>query len=530
MGSTLVAHGATWDFHPRQTRESFQAAYEKNPIIAERDYAANPPKSIQSALPDPDVVDRKVNTKRKNPVKTDGSFEEWFKGDPVKEYYLHIDLSKSNDATGMGMCHFEMDEGKVVMDLIHNIDPSSTWELSFERIYQLILQLKELGFNLKLVTFDTWQSYHMVERLQNHDIEAGFYSVDKGTQAYDTLISTLLLGNLDYYFQERFVTELKHIKLIGGTKYDHEKKRSKDTSDGVAGCVTKCVLANSGLALRDKEVEAILHEDTFLNLQEDEGMGIWTLGDSGLDRQEQRRKRVLRLDGSETELLIVLGWHDTENDKLRVDEYLVWRDFTNKRGLSYFTSFMETLMKTVTIPVISTNDMVPMEIIQFLQESGAQVSSPLAAGGTRYRRKRFARTQKVNDFTIRRLVSVIKKGNITVPSNDALVKDLKHISTENQKNRFYAGALAGWVEYATKEISFGTTNIGLPKARVGVSTTAGSIANRLGGSKVPVSKRTKDEISGVRERYRNTSYDNSKNKARPTDGRRAFPRSLRGGR
>lgn len=526
IGSTLVAHGATWDFHPGRTRASFQEAYDRNPITAERDYAANPPKSIQSALPDPDVVDRMINKERRTPMRPDGSFEPWFKGNQSREYYLHIDMSKSNDATGMGMAHFEMEEGKVVVDLIHNIDPDKTWELSFERVYQFVLSLKELGFNVK-VTFDTWQSYYMVERLQNHNIPADFYSVDKGTQAYDTLISTLLMGQLDYYYHERFVTELKHIKLIGGTKYDHEKKRSKDTSDGVAGAVAKCVLANSGLALKDDDVEKVLHEDVLLNLKNDESLGVWHFEDTSLSKEEKLRKRVLRLDASDTELIMCLGWHDKVNDKLKVDEFLVWQEFTNQRGLSHFNVFIDRLLATCTLMVVSTNDLVPVEIIHHLQEMGVNVASPLSVGGVRYRKSRFTKTQKVTDFSIRMLVGLIKKGNITLPAVPQLIKDLKHISTENQKNRFYAGALAGWAEYATKEVSFGTSSVSLPRSMMARPETTGSIADRLSGNQAPVKANSRDEIRSMRTKYQGGSYDNNKTPS-AVGARRAFPRSVKG--
>ena len=103
-GSTLVAHGATWDFRPDQEKEDYADAYAKNPIHAERDYGANPPQSVQAALHDATLVERLFNKDRISPIDEDGGFHEWFKGDPTTEYFLHIDMSKERDDTGMGMC------------------------------------------------------------------------------------------------------------------------------------------------------------------------------------------------------------------------------------------------------------------------------------------------------------------------------------------------------------------------------------------------------------------------------------------
>ena len=171
-------------------------------------------------------------------------------------------MSMSTDDTGMSICHYDLVNDKYVVDLIHTINKTKDWKLSFERIFHIVLTLKEsLGFNFAKVTFDSWQSYSTIERLSNKGVPAGLYSVDRGTEAYDTLIETMLLNQLDYYYQARFIEEMKELKLYKGNKYDHPPGGSKDTSDGVAGCVANCVMARVGLSLTTHEVEQALHED-----------------------------------------------------------------------------------------------------------------------------------------------------------------------------------------------------------------------------------------------------------------------------
>jgi len=191
--------------------------------------------------------------------------------------------------------------------------------------------------------------------------------------------------------------------------------------------------------------------------------------------------------------------------------------------------FLDELFRTCAIPVVSTNDMVPMDIITHMQGQGISVSSPLATGGARYKRKRFARTpQKVTDLSIRRLVGIIKKRNISFPAVPQLMKDLKHLSLENQKNRFYVSALAGWTEFAMKEISFGTSNMKMPKGSSTHPSVSNSIASKLGATKMPQNNKTRDDIRSIRERYSRNVYDTGSTKTKRPQGRRALPRSIRG--
>jgi len=505
-GSTIVAHGATWAFNPKKTREDYSGAYKKNPVHAERDFAANPPQSVQSAMHDKSLVEKMVNLDRKSPVSDeDDSWLPWFKGNIHHEYFLHIDMSKERDDTGIGMCHYDLETDRIVVDLIHTLQKTRDWKLSFSRIFQLILELRKLGFRFAKVTFDSWQSFATIERLQNADIPAELYSVDRGTEAYDTLIETILMGQLDYYYQARFIEEMKELKLYKGNKYDHPPNGSKDTSDGVAGCVANCVKARLGMALNSTEVNAATHDDFILDIIEHRdkltGATYHEVGEIKVEVYEKNRKRVARVDAMGDLLITVLGWHDKTNNRLFVDEFLIWEEYTNDFSLDKFQEFIRSLLAKITIDAFSLNGNVPIEIVNFLRNTGRRVSSPLAARTLGSRgSNRVARTAVINDTAIRMMVSQLKKGNLSVPRCDSLAKDLKYMTDDNQKERKFVCALAGWTDFASRETTFGRTGQSMPRP---TAATAAPInpALRNMQSLTPRTRSGVPDIDRIRAKY-----------------------------
>lgn len=535
VGGMLTAHGATWAFRPPGTeksrREDFADEYRKNPVHAERDYAANPPQSVQAALHDVSAVERLANKTRPSPVRDDGGFHDWFRGDPKHEYFMHIDMSKANDPTGMGLCHYDIEADKVVMDLIHTIKPLQDWELSFERIYHLVLTIKEqLGFNLVKVSFDSWQSFYMLERLINAGIQAELYSVDRGTEAYDTLIEVLLTNRLDYYVQAQFLQEFKDLKLYKGNKYDHPPGGSKDTSDGVAGCVAACVKARTGLSLTDAEVEKSVHLDHLLKPQlirnSETGASVYVLENQQLPPYERSRRRVVRIDAVRDVLITVIGWHDKQNNQMFVEEFLVWEEFTSD-SLSALENFISQLISQVAVAAFSLNEIAPVELINFLKSTGRPVSSPLSSRTPGQKGNHVARTAVLNASAIRLAISQIKQGNLTIPHQVQLVKDLKFTTVDNMMARPYLGALAGWTDFASREVNFGRSGQELPKVTLGTPAPLHGVTNQVAANVPNAVRPGSSEVDRIRARY-NTDAKQSPVAAPKQTGNKALPRPVRG--
>lgn len=517
LGSSLIAHGPTWAFKPGSTQEDYADEFSKNESKAQRDFGAQPPKTVQSALHNKQMVELLANKTRVSPILDDGGFAEWFIGDPAFEYYMHIDMSKEHDSTGIGMCHYDLSVDKVIVDLMHHLDPTEQWKLTFERVFQIVMTLHmSLGFRLKKVTFDQWQSAMMIERLTNAGLVAETYSVDRGTEAYDTLIEAILGNRVDYYYQARFVTEMSTLKLYKGTKYDHPPGSSKDLSDAVAGCVTQCIKARTGLQLTDSDLSAALYdgEDLFdiEVIELESGANAYSMPVKILAPADFRHTRVVQIYAVEECMVVLWGWHDKEEDTLRVEKFLVWQDYGNDMALRYLEMLVLNLSQMVRIGGISLNDQVPLELVSYLKSLNLTVSSPLLARVSGSGGRHATRTTVVSATMVRMMLAQLKKNNLSIPRNPLLSKDLKYLTDGNMLQRRYVCALAAWTDFATREMTFGRASKTMPASRSASAPPAHvpSMANsNQVRERVQASPyyRPGDEIGAIRQRY-NTVYSN----------------------
>lgn len=518
VGSTLVAHGSSWAFKPGVTREDYAEEFSKNESKAQRDFGAQPPKTVQSALHNKQMVELLSNKGRVSPILDDGGFAEWFVGDPAFEYYMHIDMSKEHDSTGIGLCHYDISTDKIVVDLIHNLDPTPQWKLTFERVFHIVMTLHgTLGFRLKKVTFDQWQSAMMIERLINAGVTAENYSVDRGTEAYDTLIEAILGNRVDYYYQARFVTEMSTLKLYKGLKYDHPPGAgsSKDVSDAVAGCVTQCVKARTGLQLTDSDLTAALYDGDLFKVEVvelDSGANAYQMAVEVLPPADARHTRVVQIYAVEECMVVLWGWHDKEEDTLRVEKFLVWQDYANDLALRYLEMLMLNLSQMVRIGGISLNDQVPLDLVSYLKSLNLTVSSPLLSRVSGSGGRHATRTTVVSATMVRMMLAQLKKNNLTIPRNPLLSKDLKYLTDGNMLQRRYVCALAAWTDFATREMTFGRASRTMPASRSASAPPAHvpSMANsNQVRERVQASPfyRQGDEIGAIRQRY-NTAYNN----------------------
>lgn len=496
LRNTLAVWGATWAFNPKQKRENYADQYLDNPVIADRDFAAIPPQTVEGALRSAQLVEELFNKARRSPIDSNGGFYDWFKGDAKFEYYLHIDMSKRTDATGLGMSHYDQETDKVVVDLIHTIHSTKEWELSFSRIFHLVLELQNRGFRFAKVTFDSWQSYHMLEQLQNAGIPAELYSVDKGTEAYDTLISSLLSQRLDYYFNAVFVKELKNLKLYGGTKYDHPDLNedgtpgSKDTSDGVAGSVTKCLKSLMGLMFKESDLTNVTQVIPVFNWSNADGR-IQLEPLQNIVAVERVRPRTARIDAVDDTLLICGGYH--YGGRLISEFFLRWQNFDQPEVFEEVTKVLYTLFTNLKMESFSLNEHVPVELINFLQSHGRRITSALATSSSGM----LMNTSVISKKSIRLLVSAIKQAKIHFFPFEDLIKDLRYMTHDNMMERRYVACLAGWYEFMSKEASFGTASKSLPK----ISMVATSLNQSSHQVKPTHNFNSTTEIERLRQRY-----------------------------
>jgi hypothetical protein len=225
-----------------------------NPERFMRDFGAKPSLALEAFDRDPEIVERACNYRRKSPVDELGRFKDWFKAPDSEPRYIHIDLGLRKDACGLAMGKlggFDEQGGvrkpKVYIDLMMQIKPGMQKEIIFEDVRRIVYSLRDRGFNIKLVTFDGFQSADSIQILRSNGINADVLSVDKDTRAYETLKELLHTGRIDFYYYEPFVKEYKRLELVKGKKVDHPPGGSKDVTDAVAGvCYNVCSQKTSG--------------------------------------------------------------------------------------------------------------------------------------------------------------------------------------------------------------------------------------------------------------------------------------------
>lgn len=173
---------------------------------------------------------------------------------------IHLDLSSSECSTGFAMVHccgmIEIhksqrmvdEEGVVTMakaveqvpvyraDIILEIKAPPQKEIVYANVRQLIMELRELGYNIAGISADRYQSKDTLQILADNGFETFYLSVDTSLEPYYNLKQAIYDGRFEFAHQEKFEDEM--VNLEEDTKRKKIEKRqgkSKDLSDAVAG-------------------------------------------------------------------------------------------------------------------------------------------------------------------------------------------------------------------------------------------------------------------------------------------------------
>ncbi len=228
--------GKRIDFQEYKIPIEFELEAKRNPETFKRDFMAIPAMALEPFFKCTDLVEKCIDPKLEHPFDEYGKFKPWFKGKPSLYHYIHVDLGHKRDATGIAMAHDEGDN--VIVDFMRRIKAPPGGEIFFKDIREMILHMKnKLQFKIDKVTFDGWQSIDSIQILKENWIKCEVLSIDRDTEAYDTLKEKMYQGQLKCYRYEPFFDELKRLELLAGTKVDHPPHGSKDVADAVAGAV-----------------------------------------------------------------------------------------------------------------------------------------------------------------------------------------------------------------------------------------------------------------------------------------------------
>jgi hypothetical protein len=177
-------------------------------------------------------------------------------------YSAHIDLAKTVDAVGVGIVHvvgskqvsrgFGKDrkyESRPIMrvDLALEVVAPLRGEIRISSVRELLYQLRDLGLQFGVVSYDTWGSVESIQTLQGEGFMAENLSVDKDPSAYEMLKEAIYDGRLLCYEMPVLAMELATICRDDKTgKIDHPPNGKKDVSDSIAGAVFQAEKAWAG--------------------------------------------------------------------------------------------------------------------------------------------------------------------------------------------------------------------------------------------------------------------------------------------
>lgn len=161
--------------------------------------------------------------------------------------FIHIDLSLTGDATGFVMgCiprFTTIDRGDVKevhpvfrIDGALSIEAPQGGEIIYWRIRKLIYALRDMGYNIKWITFDTHQSNDSKQILAQNGFITGVQSVDTTNIPYEIVKSAIYDKRLVAPPHDLLQLELARLeKNTKDDKIDHPPGFSKDVADSLAG-------------------------------------------------------------------------------------------------------------------------------------------------------------------------------------------------------------------------------------------------------------------------------------------------------
>lgn len=234
----------TWKVNPTKTINSFKRDFYKNAADALGRFACNPADFVDGGwFPAKDKIDLAFSVGNGLSDVT-GDVEITQKPDPSKEYYIHVDLARVQDNCGWAMGHVESwqttvfdNNGEVhpnvVIDMVRYWKPDRDRPVDFSDVRDFTIKVKRAGFNIKLVTFDRWNSDQTIKHLNDVGIKAEKLSVSRDQYTdLATLMGEHRIKGPDVLLLR---TELKKLVVLPNGNVDHTNKSSKDLSDAVCG-------------------------------------------------------------------------------------------------------------------------------------------------------------------------------------------------------------------------------------------------------------------------------------------------------
>ncbi len=235
----------TWEVNPTRKIDDFKIAFLTDIGDAMQRFACVPTFASDAFFKQSEKV-RSCMTLR-NPVDNFRRFEESFKPDPDKVYYVHADLAQKHDKCAVAIAHvekwvniqvinnYEQVAPIVVVDAVAWWEPKVEGPVNLSEVKMWIQNLRRLGFNIGMVSFDRWQSFDIQNELKQVGMRTDTVSVAK--KHYEDMAMLVYEERLVMPAIELLFDELTQLKIMKNNRVDHPRKKSKDLADAVCGAV-----------------------------------------------------------------------------------------------------------------------------------------------------------------------------------------------------------------------------------------------------------------------------------------------------
>lgn len=253
----------TWEINPTRTIEDFKIDFYKNAEDSLSRFACMPPEAVDAFFKSREKIEMAFN----NPnlaVDSSGRFAEWFQPLPDKEYFIHVDLAQKHDHCAVSLAHVDkwvnMKVGNdyaqsapvVIVDAVRFWTPTSQKSVDFSEVKDYILSIRQRGFNVKLTTFDRWNSHEMMQQLKGYGMNTELLSVAK--KHYEDMALIVAEERVKGPRIDILVDELLQLRIMRD-KVDHPRKGSKDLADAVCGSIYNAIYHSK----REKNREINIH-------------------------------------------------------------------------------------------------------------------------------------------------------------------------------------------------------------------------------------------------------------------------------
>jgi hypothetical protein len=262
----------TWVVNPTRKIDDFKLAFFTDMGDAMQRFACIPTFSSDRFFKQTEKVQAAMTVR--NPLDQIRRFDESFKPDPDKIYYIHADLAQKHDKCAVAIAHvdkwvniqvikdYQQIAPVVVVDAVAWWEPRSEGPVNLSEVKQWIQNLRRIGFNIGMVSFDRWQSFDIQNELKAVGMRTETVSVAK--KHYEDMAMLIYEERLAMPMIDLLFEELVELKIMNNNKVDHPRKKSKDLADAVCGAVFGAISHTP----RDLDLEVEIH--TFKDRPKDE--------------------------------------------------------------------------------------------------------------------------------------------------------------------------------------------------------------------------------------------------------------------